>query len=177
MRSHIARGLMISLALILGACNLPTPAPTPTPTPAPSPTESPQPTTAPTPTPSPRPSPGASFGTVTGDVCYPSEPPIPAMNLYFENTQTGEVVTASRSQGAGQAYEVELAPGTYVAYAWLADGALGGSYSAAVPCGLTVDCTDHNLLPFEVSAGSTVTGIDICDWYGEPGAVPTPSSD
>lgn len=99
------------------------------------------------------------------------------MTLYFENTETDELVTVSRAEGEGQAYQVELSAGTYVAYAWRTDGALGGSYTAAVPCGLTVECTDHSLLPFEVNAGTTVSGIDICDWYGKPGDVPTPSSE
>lgn len=97
------------------------------------------------------------------------------MNLYFQNRDTGEVVSLSRAQGAGQSHSLDLPPGTYAAYAWVDGGELGGSYSAAVPSGLTVECSDHSLLPIEVRAGATVTGVDICDWYGEPGDVPSPS--
>jgi len=57
-------------------------------------------------------------------------------------------------------------------YAWLDDGNLGGSYSQAVPCGLSVDCTDHSLIPVTVNAGQDVTGIDVCDWYGPPPPAP-----
>lgn len=117
----------------------------------------------------------SALGTVQGQVCYPSDF-IPAMNLYFENVNTGEVVSVTHPEGAGQSYGEQLPPGTYFAYAWRVDGALGGSYSHAVPCGLTTNCTNHNLLSFTVNAGSTTSDIDICDWYGGQGSVPTPPS-
>ena len=175
------RKVMMSVALLgiipLFACNLmnssasaPTGGASTTPVATASPLQSTrEPPTDPTSTP--------THGVVQGQVCYPSEPPLPAMTLYFEDTDSGDVLTFHRNQGEDQGYRLELPPGTYVAYAWRADGSLGGSYSQAVPCGLTTDCTDHSLLPFDVSAGSTVSGIDICDWYGEPGDVPTPSAE
>jgi hypothetical protein len=48
----------------------------------------------------------------------------------------------------------------------------GGGYTAAVLCGLSVDCTDHGLLPVTVIAGQVTSGIDPTDWYAEPGAFP-----
>lgn len=99
------------------------------------------------------------------------------MVLYFENINSGDVYTFTRAEGEGQSYSHELRSGTYIAYAWCADGSLGGAYSQPVPCGLTTDCKDHSLLPFDVSTGSTVGEIDICAWYGGPGDVPTPSAD
>jgi hypothetical protein len=64
--------------------------------------------------------------------------------------------------------------GTYVAYAWRDGYELGGSYSQALPCSLSVNCTDHRRIEFQVSTGAAVSGIDICDWYGQPGEVPFP---
>jgi hypothetical protein len=106
-----------------------------------------------------------------GKICYPGEK-IPAMTAYFQNTKTNTV--SSLPISANQTtYTVDLQPGTYTAYAWLTDKSLSGSYSKAVPCGLSVSCTDHTLLPFSVQAGSTTNGIDICDWYSNSSA-PTP---
>jgi hypothetical protein len=112
-------------------------------------------------------------GTVSGQICYPSEPPLPPMTLYFQEVNSSEMITIEHADGTGT-YSTELPAGTYVAYAWRAGYELGGSYSEAVPCGLAVDCTDHSLIQFQVAGGSNVTGIDICDWYGQPGDIPTP---
>ena len=155
------------LALTALACALPAAGPTPTlagppllPTDTPAPPE-------PTPTPAP-----VGNGTVSGALGYPSEG-IPPLTLYFQNVDTSDVLTLSTDQDESS-YTKTLPPGTYHVYAWLTDGGLGGGYTAAVPCGLTADCTDHSLLPVEVVAGSTTSGIDITDWYGAPGTIPLP---
>ena len=68
----------------------------------------------------------------------------------------------------------EVRPGVYYVFAWVADGSgLGGAYTQAVPCGLSVDCTDHTLIPVPIAAGQTTTGIDVGDWY-EQSVVPLP---
>jgi hypothetical protein len=41
---------------------------------------------------------------------------------------------------------------------------------------LTANCEDHSLRPFAVDAGGATQNIDLCDWNGGPGAVPTPST-
>lgn len=112
-------------------------------------------------------------GMVSGLICYPSEPPLPPMTIYFQDVNTDGLITIEHTDGTGT-YSTELPPGTYVAYAWREGFQLGGSYSETVPCGLSVDCTDHSLIQFAVSAGANLTGIDICDWYGQPGDIPTP---
>lgn len=156
------RGIAVcSLSLLAAvlACRLPLPTglvPTDTPT-LPSPTEPPPP---------------AGPGTVGGAVCFPSEV-IPPMTLYFANVVTGEVTALGHGDGSAR-YTVSLEPGSYVAFAWTSDFGLGGSYSQAVPCGLSVSCTDHSLIQFTVTPGSTLSGVDICDWYGAPEDVPTP---
>jgi hypothetical protein len=114
----------------------------------------------------------AGSGQASGRICYPSEG-IPSMTAYFQETGTNAVQQLSIAQNQSS-YEIALPAGTYVAYAWLPDFSLGGTYSKAVPCGLSVDCTDHSLLTFEVGSGGNTDGIDICDWYGQPGEVPMP---
>jgi hypothetical protein len=98
------------------------------------------------------------------------------MTAYFENVSTNAMTTLDIAADQMQ-YTIELDLGTYVAYAWLLDGSIGGSYSQAVPCGLGVSCTDHSLLSFTVSAGQATSGINLCDWYGAPGDVPPPRED
>jgi len=89
------------------------------------------------------------------------------MTIYAVEQKTGTSFK-TRSTGPNEThYRIEgVLPGTYIVYAWLDDGKMGGTYSKAVPCGLTASCTDHSLLPVQVKAGQDVAGIDVCDWYG-----------
>ena len=119
------------------------------------------------------PEPTQSMGHVSGQICYPSEPPLPPLMIYFEEMNTLALHTLEHTNGTG-VYEIDLPAGSYVAYAWRESYDLGGAYSAAVPCGLSVNCNDHSLLPFQVTAGQMMNDIDICDWYGSPGDVPEP---
>ena len=113
-----------------------------------------------------------STGTVEGAICFPSEG-IPPMNVYLQEQAAQEpaIVPIAQNQSS---YSQEVPAGTYTAFAWMPDFSLGGSYSQAVACGLSADCSDHSLLQFQVSAGQTTTDIDVCDWYGEPDDVPLP---
>ncbi len=118
----------------------------------------------------PTPLPGA--GTVTGRVCYPSEH-IPSMVAYFVNTTSQHLNKLAIS--ANQAtYQVNLAPGQYVAFAWAASYQVGGMYSKAVPCGLAKTCTDRSPQPFAVQYGQTTSGIDLCDWVIPVEQLPLP---
>jgi len=107
-----------------------------------------------------------------GKICFPSEM-IPAMTVYFEDTMNGLVTEIPIAEGQST-YEVTLEPGTYLAYAWLPDFTFGGLYSYAVPCGLSVDCTDHDPLVVQVNPDQITNDIDICDWYLDPSLVPQP---
>ena len=109
-------------------------------------------------------------GTLRGAVCYPSES-IPAMNAFFQNTATGELTTLAIAENQA-AYELVLPAGQYIAFAYTAaNPTMGGAYTQAVPCGLSVDCTDHSLLSVDIQAGATFEGADLCDWYA-PEALP-----
>jgi hypothetical protein len=118
------------------------------------------------------PSPTPLENNVLGKICYP-EQSIPAMNAYFENTETEALVEMPISAGQ-ESYQIKLDSGTYIAYAWLPDFSRGGLYSRAVPCGLGKGCDDHTLLPFTVEQTEISQGIDLCDWYAGPFNVPYP---
>jgi hypothetical protein len=114
--------------------------------------------------------PAAGVGVIRGKLCYPSEY-IPAMTLYARDVTTGETVTLDVPENTPQ-YELQV-PGeaSYQVFAWTVDG-LGGSYSRFVTCGMSVDCTDHSLIPVPVGAAQVINRIDVCDFYG--GLVPAP---
>jgi hypothetical protein len=107
-----------------------------------------------------------------GKICYPSEM-IPAMTIYFEDTMNGLITQVPIAEGQST-YEVTLEPGTYLAYAWLPDFSLGGLYSYAVPCGLSVECTDHDPIVVQINPDQITNDIDICDWYLDTSLVPQP---
>jgi hypothetical protein len=169
-RKERARWSAVRWAAVLGAvvtvtaCNVLRPPVPPTATAEP-------PTATPVPPPTATPEPVGN-GTVTGAIGYPSEV-IPPLTLYFQNIETDDVLLMSTREDQ-ESYSKTLPPGTYYVYAWLQTGGLGGGYTAAVPCGLTAECSDHSLLPVEVAAGETTGGVAVTDWYGPPGAVPLP---
>lgn len=112
------------------------------------------------------------LGTVEGKVCYPSSF-IPEMTVYLQSANSAAVVEVPIALNQ-QTFSAELEVGSYTAYAWLPAFEFGGSYSHAVACGLSVECTDHSLVTFDVTSGSTTGGIEVCDWYGQPGDIPYP---
>ena len=92
------------------------------------------------------------YGTVSGDICYPSEfnPP---MTLYFQPVGSGQIIQFSIPENH-MTYSFLLPNETYYAYAWAPGYNLEGAY---------VD-GEGVLKPFEVRGGKTTSGIRICDW-------------
>lgn len=110
-------------------------------------------------------------GVIEGVLGYPSEG-IPSLEVYALNTTDPKkyfMVKTLQNQGTFEIKDVE--PGTYyvVAYA----NSLSGGYSQMVPCGLSVECTDHSLIPVTVKAGEITPGVEVRDWYAPDGAFPT----
>jgi hypothetical protein len=97
----------------------------------------------------------APHGTVTGDICYPSEfnPP---MTLYFERVGNGQITQFSIAENQ-MSYSVLLPNGNYFAYAWAPGYNLEGAYVNE----------DGTLKAFRVQGGQTISGIRICDWQPE----------
>ena len=117
--------------------------------------------------------PSAEPGAVSGAICFPSET-IPPMTAYFQNIDTDQVTELPIVENQTD-FAVTLEPGSYIAYAYLPDGSFGGVYSEAVACGLDVSCGDHTPIAFEVTAGVSVEGVDICDWYAQEALPPRPA--
>lgn len=119
-------------------------------------------------TPSPAPS-GDQAGSISGTLSYPSES-LPAMYVtaFQAGTQNYRYVSTSDGQ---RAYQIDgLAPGTYHVVAYTIGSqsfpaGLAGGYTRAVPCGLSVTCSDHTMIDISVSAGQAITGINPADWY------------
>jgi hypothetical protein len=110
-------------------------------------------------------------GIISGRLCYPSEG-IPPMTLYARNVDTQETFSQEVAANTTE-YEMEIpVEGSYIVFAWTESG-MGGSYSQFVPCGLSVDCPDHSLIPIPVRPGEKTTGVDVCDFYA-PESVPAP---
>lgn len=154
--AKLAVTALTSLILATLACN----------TPAPTPAAPPKPSIEPTRPPAAAPTRPPLQGSIGGKLCYPGSG-IPPMTIYAVDQANGKSFKV-KSKGPNEIrYRIEgVLPGTYLVYAWLDDGKLGGSYSKAVPCRLSADCQDHSLIPVTVKTGQDVTGVDVCDWYG-----------
>lgn len=107
----------------------------------------------------------SSYGTVSGRICFPSEH-IPAMTLYLQNMSKNKLFRFPIQENQFH-YQFQLEPGEYLAYAWTLNFEIAGGYTYE----------DHRLKSFYLNAGKSVTGIDICDWYGEPGTIPLPKDE
>jgi hypothetical protein len=111
---------------------------------------------------------------ISGKLSYPGET-IPPMRFVAFDLKTGAHFTAT-VHTSGLYQIVHLPAGDYqvVAYPITKTGtsALSGGYSQAVPCGLSVNCTDHSLIAIKVADGAKVIGIDPDDFYAPAGAFP-----
>ena len=115
-----------------------------------------------------------SFGTLSGQLAYPSEF-IPPQRVVAFDTEDLDTYFVTEVQ-SGSTFTLEVPPGTYYVMAYVINPSQVGTpqdyfaaYSQAVLCGLQVECEDHSLVPVEVQPGESVTDIDPIDWYLPPG--------
>ena len=111
-------------------------------------------------------------GSISGALGYPSSgiPPLAVYAISKDDPKRFSFVLTALNQNN---YTVkDLTPGIYVVVAYVSDSKLSGGWTKAVPCGLSVSCTDHSLTSVTVKSGENVTGIDIKDWYAPEGAFP-----
>ncbi|MBC8504148.1 MAG: hypothetical protein H8D34_04785 [Chloroflexi bacterium] len=109
-----------------------------------------------------------SYGNIAGAICYPSEQ-IPPMTLYLQNLSNNKLFRfdIARHQNS---YQVQVDPGEYMAYAWTLGFDAAGGYTFS-------QTSDHRLKNFLVEPGNSVSGVDICDWYGGSGTIPMPKEE
>ncbi len=111
------------------------------------------------------------WGGIQGNLSYPSEA-IPPLRVVAINLTTQEAYFVDTEQNQ-RTYQIDnLPPGSYHVIAYLRDGSLAGGYTQMVPCGLSVECTDHSLITVIVQAGQITANIDPADWYAPPEAFP-----
>lgn len=110
-------------------------------------------------------------GLIRGYLSYPSEF-IPPLRVVAFDVATMAVVNAVVTAENQTAYELAVPPGDYYVVAYVLDSGMAAGYSQMVPCGLSVGCTDHSLIPVHVGPGAVVDDINPGDWYAPPGAFP-----
>jgi hypothetical protein len=110
-------------------------------------------------------------GTITGSLSYPSEGIPPLKVVAFDARSQAPVATVETEAGQST-YSLSVPIGAYYVVAYTLDGKLAGGYTLAVLCGLSVECTDHMLVPVGVAPGITPEDIDPADWYAPEGSFP-----
>lgn len=117
----------------------------------------------------------SNVATVNGTLCYPSEY-VPKMTVYLKESKSKKVYKVI-TQEAQQSFKFKGIPfGDYFAYAYTLEKVMmdsdgkgskaSGGFTQAVPCGLTVNCNDHSLIPVKLRSRVHKDAIKICDWYG-----------
>ena len=110
-------------------------------------------------------------GSIRGILSYPGEfiPPLRVVAIHLE-TQAAYFIDTAENQTT---YQIDgLPPGDYYVIAYTKDGSLAGGYTQMVLCGLSVECTDHSLIPVTVHAGQVTDNINPGDWYAPADAFP-----
>jgi hypothetical protein len=115
--------------------------------------------------------PAPAFGSISGQLSYPSEG-IPPLRVVAFNLGTGQYYFIDTVQNQGS-YKIENLPaGIYHVVAYVPGNDNSGGYSQAVPCGLSVACSNHSLIDVQVFPGQESTGVNPGDWYAPPGSFP-----
>jgi len=114
----------------------------------------------------------AKIGSIEGVLGYPSEV-IPSLEVYAISTADSSKYYYVKTAANTNTFTIpEVAPGEYNVVAY-ASATYAGSYTKAVPCGLSVSCEDHSMIPAIVKAGEVTKGIELKDWYAPEGTFPT----
>ncbi|MBL8088773.1 MAG: hypothetical protein JNJ43_00485 [Anaerolineales bacterium] len=117
------------------------------------------------------PFPPITSGSIAGNLSYPSNF-IPAQTIvaFDVNSQSYYYVMTAENQST---YQIDnLPPGNYYVVTYLQDGSLSAGYSQAVLCGLSAECTNHSLVPVQVTSGNVTNNINPQDWYAPPNSFP-----
>ncbi len=107
------------------------------------------------------------LGNITGELGYPSEG-VPALDVYAININNPDIFYHITTMPGETTFNfVGVLPDDYYVQAYVAgsDGTFVGTYTYAVPCGLTAECTDHTRIPVTVFPNNTSGGVQIFDWF------------
>lgn len=124
------------------------------------------------------PQPLTGNGGISGTLTYPAEK-LPAMAVVAFHVGGGHNDYYYVLTDEGQStYTISAPPGQYYIVAYTLGGGgfpagLAGGYTKAVPCGLTAACTDHSLIPVQISPMVVlVSDANPGDWYAPSGTFP-----
>ncbi len=125
------------------------------------------------PTDIPSPTQSEELGNIEGVLGYPASG-IPELEVYaFNADDLNKYFKIKTAVNHNNFTFKDLTPGTYYVVAYTTeDNPISGAYSKMVPCGLSVECTDHSLIPVKVNPGATTTGVEVRDWYAPEGTFP-----
>jgi hypothetical protein len=119
-------------------------------------------------------------GSIAGKLSYPADS-LPPLRIVAFRVEKG---VKTKSYMYVEVFNQDtylinnLKPGTYWVVAFPITQArqitpgLEGGYTKAVACGLSVNCTDHNLVEVQVKPGEVTNNIDPGDWFAPTGAFP-----
>jgi imidazolonepropionase-like amidohydrolase len=113
--------------------------------------------------------PSPNCGTISGRIMLPPSDTAVldglAVHLHFENTTTEEISVTALKPGQRQ-FTVALPEGTYCPYAWLSDLSQRGAHAS---CESGDECSDPPPRTVVVTAGETISGVDIGRWAAPEG--------
>lgn len=121
--------------------------------------------------PMPGPAPAEGTGSITGSLSYPSEF-IPPLRVFAFQVGTENYFYVDTLENQSTYQIDDLPAGYYQIVTYILSGNYAGGYTQAVPCGLSVECTDHTLIEVPVNVGQVLTDVDPGDWYAPEGAFP-----
>lgn len=111
-------------------------------------------------------------GTISGKLGYPAEG-IPELTVYaFDITDETKYFKVETGVNQIEFTITDVDPGSYYVVAYAKDFEMSGSYTNAVVCGLSVECTDHQMIDVTVKPGENITDVQVKDWYAPEGTFP-----
>jgi hypothetical protein len=125
-------------------------------------------------------------GSIMGSVGYPAGV-LPAQTIYAITTGGSRFYTLETAFGQRTYTMLGVAPGDYFVFSITTNFLPGqasssarsqsgyrfpAGYTKAVPCGLSIACSDHTPISVHVAGGATTSGVDPVDWYGPNDSFP-----
>lgn len=111
-------------------------------------------------------------GSIQGTLGYPSSG-IPELFVYaFDSTNEKKYFMIETAVNQMTFTMNGIPAGSYYVVAYAKDYAVSGAYTKMVPCGLSVECTDHSMIAVTVLPGETTKGVEVKDWYAPEGTFP-----
>jgi len=113
-------------------------------------------------------------GAISGNLSYPSSfiPSLAVVAFRVGGSPTDYYYTIT-NQGDTTYTITDMSDGEYYVVAYsLENPSLAGGYTQAVPCGLSIDCSDHSLILVPVANGGATGDVNPGDWYAPAGTFP-----